>query len=369
MLEAERAASGNWQSFLAFVGIEPVRASYADRCRELNASWRYLPTRSGRPWIAWRPMVRWLEEIDPDVVVLHSNTSLLPCYWHARRHRVPLVVVEHKANVTKTKAEWVFTVLSMWLSNSVVLLTEAYGEDLSRRLGPLYRRRKISVIPNGISLDLFRPGPGSTRAQTGEIRLGMAARFSATKRQDLLVDVLARLQAARPDKRWRLTLAGTGEELERVKARRDAAGLGDRVVFEGALEEPDLAAWFRSLDVYVHATDGETLSTSLLQAMACRVPIVASDVPGVGSLFRDGSEPAAALVGNGELEGFAQAVEWFVDAPDEAKELSDRAYSLCHERYGQAAMFQRYDGLIRSLSLRAARGSRGNHGSNPRASG
>src|SRR5690606_3642968 len=119
----------------------------------------------------------------------------------------------------------------------------------------------------GIDTDAFSP---RHRRDAGPrpFTLGMAARITAIKRHDLLIDAIALLCERDGEDAWRLTLAGSGDELPELRRRVRKRGLGNVVRLPGFLGEAELRHWFGGLDAYVHASDGETLSTSMLQAMA-----------------------------------------------------------------------------------------------------
>ena len=59
-----------------------------------------------------------------------------------------------------------------------------------------------------------------------------------------------------------------------------------KVVFKGFLNDKQLKDWFNGLDLYVHASSGEGMSISLLQAMSMEIPILASNVHGIKNLFK-----------------------------------------------------------------------------------
>jgi len=85
------------------------------------------------------------------------------------------------------------------------------------------------------------------------------------------------------------------------------AGLEDCVDLTGYLTPDRLAVGVRSLDIYLHASAGETLSISILQAMATGLPIVGSDVPGISGLLK-GEHNCGVLMSNSTPEGFCAAV-------------------------------------------------------------
>lgn len=343
------AAGMHWRSSMIFAGIEPLLPEYARICDERGIRRAHIQMREGRAWAAWPSVHAALTRAAPQVIVLHSVKLILPCWLYAYRHGIPVIAVEHQPNSLKSRSEWWVSHLLMRLADRIVVLTPDYRVALERHLGSMFRSEKVHVIANGIDTTVFSPAERYP-VHGQPIRIGMAARFSNTKRQDLLIDALPLLlQDDEPDNRWRLSLAGEGESLEPMRQVATDAGVLDMVDFTGYLGESALRDWFTRLDVYAHASAGETLSTSLLQAMAMGLPIVGSNVTGIRELLADG-------VGFGRLaetqtpQAFADALREMNATPMETAAMADRARALAETRYSQGAMFQSYNALIASLS-------------------
>ena len=332
---------------IGFIGDQPLDGSYVQRCRDDGVEYAAFQSTPGKPFRAWWALARWLAQTQPEAVICHSINSILACRWYAWRHGARLVAVEHTPNQVKTRNERVFSRLAMLLADRVVVLTPEYRDELHRAHGLLFRGHKVAVVPNGIDTEVFRPAEMPSQELMGPGRvltIGMAARFSFSKRQDLLVKVLERLAVLQPALEVQLRFAGDGSEMRRVKALAHASPLGQRIRFDGLLSEEAVAPWLRELDIYVHATEGETLSTSLLQAMATGLPIVASDIPGVRNLLQ-GVDFFGDCVENTSA-AFATAVCRCVDDPRLAVELGRRARARIVEQYSNRAMLDAYLELV-----------------------
>lgn len=334
------AAQGHWQSQMIFLGVEPLLADYAAQCDAAAIPRQSIFARGGRPWASWGPLYRALRHARPDAIVLHSVKTILPCWLYARRHRVPLVAVEHQTNGLKTRAEWAVSRLLMQLADRVVVLTPEYRTALQAGLGRAFRPDRLRVIPNGIDTRAFAPRSDSCPHPGLPRRIGMAARFSAIKRHDLLIGALALLKAQDGPDAWRLSLAGTGETLAAVQAQARAAGVADMVEFPGFLGGDDLRDWFAGLDLYTHASAGETLSTSMLQAMATGLPILGSDVAGITGLLAEGG--GIGRVAAQTPDAFAEGLRALADPAGDGATLARRARALAESRYSQDAMFAAY---------------------------
>ncbi len=209
---AERARAGapsDWTGGMIFLGIEPLLPEYERLCAERAIPPAYVQARRGSPWRSWQGVFRALSAMRPDVIILHSVKTILPVWLYARLRGVPLIAVEHQPNSLKTRSEWVASRLLMRLADAVVVLTPDYLAALRTGLGKAWRGDRVHLIPNGIDTDLFAP-PGTRPARKQRpLTVGMAARFSDTKRPELLVAAMAILRERDGPDAWRLSLAST----------------------------------------------------------------------------------------------------------------------------------------------------------------
>lgn len=338
------AAGTLWRNSMIFAGIEPLLPEYARLCDESGIQRDHIQMREGRAWAAWPSVYAALKRAAPEAILLHSVKLILPCWFYAYRRGIPIITVEHQPNTLKSRSEWWVSLLLMRLADSIVVLTPDYRAALEQHLGSAFRAEKVHVIPNGIDTTAFSPvQAGAVHGQP--FRIGMAARFSMTKRQDLLIDALALLLQDDEPQEWHLSLAGDGDGLQRMRDVAKSAGVLGSVEFPGYLGEAALRDWFTRLDAYAHASAGETLSTSLLQAMAMRLPIVGSNVAGIADLLAEGSG-YGRLAEDQTPRAFATALRELRANPVETAAMAKRARSLAVTRYSQGAMFQSYNALI-----------------------
>jgi glycosyltransferase involved in cell wall biosynthesis len=346
MIAADRGR--RWEHVLGFLGIEQLLPTWRDRCADAGIECSYLPAIARRPWRSWPKVLRWLNRTVPDAIVLHSPAAILPCAIYAWRKRVPLMVVEHQNNQLKGRQDWLASLLAMRFADRVIMLTPAYRREMKASLGSGFRDDKARVIANGIDTDFF--SPLLAPRQLGPIRLGMAARLAGSKRFDLLMDTVELMTQRGASVRF--SLAGTGDGWEGLTAEVARRGLSDCFDLPGMLTGQALVDWYRSLDLYVHATDGETLSISIIQAMASGVPVVASAVPGVTELVKDGRGIGVAPQ---SAAAFADAIGMVIADPNRMSAVSDAARAYIVRNFDQNVMFSAYADEIEALIAENAR--------------
>lgn len=184
-------------------------------------------------------------------------------------------------------------------SDQVYAVSRATVEE-SRRRYPEYRER-IDPFSTWFDLDLFSPGDRAAAKQTWAQRHSVlrpqddwilyAGRFQPQKAPLRLIEAFGLVRRRRPGAR--LVLAGEGNlEAEMVRAVADR-GLQGHVVFLGAVPPAELAACYRAADAFLLASDYEGMPISVLEALACGLPVVSTPV---------GEVPALVVSGvNGEM--------------------------------------------------------------------
>ncbi len=196
------------------------------------------------------------------------------------------------------------------------------------------------VIPLGLDRSAFRPG--TPRVASGCPVVGYAGRLASHKGVEVLLDAVA----AAPE--LTLKLAGAGPDEAQLRARASELGIGDRVTFVGPLSQDELPDFYRTLDVLAVPslpTPGwlEQFGRVAVEAMACGVPVVASD----SGALPDVVGGAGLLVPPGDPDALRAALRQATE-PEEAARLRaagiERAASCDWERVADD-----YEALYRSM--------------------
>ena len=165
------------------------------------------------------------------------------------------------------------------LQKADVLLSDGWG---ARQL-PQILGRPIANITKGVDSMLFSPEGPSVR---GDLGFGDApvvlsvSRLVPIKNVGLFVDAIAIARNRRPD--VRAVVVGEGPLESALKQRASALGIGDAIRFAGYVDQRELPRWYRAADVFVLSSDFDNSPNVVLEAMASGLPVVATDVGGVG---------------------------------------------------------------------------------------
>jgi glycosyltransferase involved in cell wall biosynthesis len=199
-----------------------------------------------------------------------------------------------------SSASWLIQVQSLIVDSEATL-------GIALNLG--VAQENVFMIPWGVDLDIFTPDPQLPKApscssQPEPITLLSLRALEPVYRVGDIIEAFARLP--RTDQRLRLTIGNDGSLKHDLIRLTEDLGITDSVSFIGRVAETDLPAILRSASIYVTASEVDGTSVTLLQAMACGVPVVASDSSGNRPWVESGR--TGHMFSTGDLEALTGAL-------------------------------------------------------------
>lgn len=335
-------------------GFEVRRFRYFPRRYEDLAHGAILDNLRARPtrWLQVAPLLvaeafalrRLVREFAPDVVHVHW---LLPQGLVARivARRVPQVLTTLGGDVYALQGP-LPRLLKGWVVRGASVLT-AMNEDMRQRLIDLGADpSKTFVAPMGADVATVRAHAGGVERVGG--RLLFAGRLVEKKGAAVLLDALSAHDGSPP---WSLDLVGDGPLRAPLAAR--AAALGGSVRFLGTQDREALARSMGACEVFVLPSvpagsgDQDGLPVVLLEAMAAGCAVVASRLPGIAEVVRDGVD--GLLVPPGDASALRAAILRLLDDARLRTRLGTQA-SRASEAYGVEEVGARYVALLRSVA-------------------
>ena len=236
----------------------------------------------------------------------------------AAARSIPLVISLHGSDVFVAERHRVAGLAARAAFKRAAWVT-ACSEDLrSRALAIGARGERSNVIPYGVDSDRFRPGP-DLRARGREI-LGVAdnvplafavGRLVKKKGFEYLIDAAAALKTRQPA--LRVAIAGDGDLQASLRARAQAAGVGDAVRFLGVMPHHVIPALLAAADIAVapsvhdDAGNVDGLPNTVMEIMASGTPLVATPAGGIATVASDGI--TARLVPERDVGALAAAID------------------------------------------------------------
>jgi glycosyltransferase involved in cell wall biosynthesis len=232
----------------------------------------------------------------PDVVHAHFWMSGLASVQAASRLGIPVLQTfhalgsvkrRHQGDADTSPAQRIDLERGLCAAVDHVVATCTDEVFELRRLG--LPSDRVSIVPCGVDTAVFTPD-GPVAERSGRPRLLVLGRLVERKGQEDAVRALA----AVPDAELVVVggppteLRDTDPEVTRLRRIADEVGVGDRLVFTGAVSRDDVPGWIRSADVVLAVPWYEPFGITPLEAMACGRPVVATAVGGLVDSVADG---------------------------------------------------------------------------------
>ena len=194
------------------------------------------------------------------------------------------------------------------------------------------RRSRTGILPTGIERKNFDIDPEegrSIRRQYGGEKIPFlltVSRMAGEKNVGFLLESLARVKALY-GKPFRMLMVGDGPDREALRRRSEELGLGDTVVFAGAVPNQEIAPYFKAADGFLFASKTETQGIVVLEAFAGATPVIAVRASGVEDLVDDGVN---GILTEEDSREYAEKVTVFLESLD-----SDCCAGQSQEAYRQ----------------------------------
>jgi glycosyltransferase involved in cell wall biosynthesis len=262
----------------------------------------------------------------------------------ARIRRIPLVLTYHNDLIGEGLRRWLFAAYRR-LTDGLVLggaaklgvLSEDHARSSLRASWFGRRRQDLVVVPNGVDAELFRPQPcdsalwsasGLPSESCTVLFVGALDRAHYFKGVPILLDAVSRIEGARVG----LWIVGDGDRKVRYQDQAARLGIAGRTVFAGCIPFPEIVRYYACADLLVlPSIKLESFGIVIIEAMACGLPVVASDLPGVRTVVSDGRD--GLLTPPGDARALADAIRFLAENPDQRKEMGNRGRAKVEARY------------------------------------
>jgi len=265
-----------------------------------------------------------IRDFEPDVILSFLDTTNVRMLLASIGTGVPVIVEEH-TDPTQSSLGGTVRLLRRLLyrrARAVVVL----HPGIARWARDFVGSEAIHVIPNPISPQFHQNGRVE-RAKGGHCIIAIG-RLEPVKGFDMLLRAFA--EPAKQHPGWTLKIIGDGSKRDQLQALASALQIRDRVIWEGAIKEPEKEL-LRS-DLFVLSSRYEGFPMALLEAMACGLPVVSFDCPsGPREIIHDGED--GLLVPPNEIGALATAMSRLMSSENERKRLGERAAHVV-DRFG-----------------------------------
>lgn len=341
---AKGLARRGWR--VSVVALSDSGGDEADGLVNAGVAFTTLDMRKGvadpRGWIRFH---RWLRKERPDVLHAHLPHATWVARWSRLAAPVRVVMDTLHSSSTGSLGRKLGYRWSDWLTDKVTAVSRGVAD--AHQQARMVSAAKLTIVPNGVDVNRWRPDAVKREALRREVLEDREFLWLAAGRLDPVKDYPTLLQAmVEVPEQACLVIAGAGQLEKELRRFANELGLERRVRF--LLFEPNVCRWMQAADAFVLSSRWEGLPMALMEAAACELPAVATDVPGTREVLMDGQ--TGLLVSAGNALDLAGAMTCMMQvSPEERQAMGAKARQLVIERFSLEAVLDRWEELYSEL--------------------
>ena len=262
--------------------------------------------------------------------------------WLLKRLGKPYVVSLHGGNLPNFAKEHPERVKKLLNSANAVSAPSRYLVD-----GMSPYRSDINHIPNLIPIDRYAyHNRAKPRAKMAWLRA-----FTKIYNPTMAIEVSNNIKQSYPDFHFYMIGPDKDGSLADVKQKIDELGLRDDVTLPGRVDKKDISDWLNKADIFINTTNYDNTPVSVIEAMACGLCVVSTNVGGMPQTIEDGVD--GLLVPPEDPDAMTQAVKRLLDDPEFASRISANARKRVEE-YDWKQLRHRWGALFNSVAESAS---------------
>jgi glycosyltransferase involved in cell wall biosynthesis len=250
----------------------------------------------------------------PDII--HSNV-LFPAailgYWLAKKENCNHVITEHWSKVDSFLGKSLYSKSGKKAYNSAKFVT-VVSEFLRKSLSKHFQSpENIKVVPNVVDTSIFSYKP---KASAEKFTFCCVAHWNGVKRPDLIFNALEKF-SKQNQKPIVLNVIGEGPLLEELKNKK----WNFEINYLGNLVRQQLAEKLQASDYFLHASDMETFSIVIAEALATGTPVLASNAGAIPELINNDN----GLICNNDVESWTKGISDLINTKFDNQKISENA--------------------------------------------
>jgi N-acetyl-alpha-D-glucosaminyl L-malate synthase BshA len=266
-----------------------------------------------------------------------------------QKRRLPFITTLHGTDITLVGLDHSYLPITRFGINESDGVTAISNYLKDKTIQEFHPERAIEVIPNFVNCDVYMPLSDEERAagraryaEPGEKLLVHLSNFRPVKRTADVIRVFARVARELPA---RLLMIGDGPDRSAAEWIAHRKGIQDRVHFLG--KQSSVSEILPLADLLLMPSEQESFGLVALEAMACRVPTIATRVGGVPELIEDGIN--GRLFPVGDVEGMAEGALELLRDSDSYSAMAEAARRTAQSRYCASKILPLYESFYRRI--------------------
>jgi len=277
------------------------------------------------PFFAWR-YARELQRkksYDLSWAMMANQAGLAALFFKFNFPAVPYLLTLQEGD-----SEWDIWLRTWWLRPVYKNIyrradrIQAISNFLAERARRLGYHGQIDVVPNGIAENFFRT--------TDRERTKTLISVSRLVKKNGVADIIRSLQLL---SEYKLILVGDGDLRRSLESLASELGVDQRIEFVGSIPANQVADQIARADIFIRPSLSEGLGSAFLEAMAGGVPVIATNVGGIGDIVRD--KETGWIVPVGDNQAIATAVEDIFVNWEKSERIIAQARELAERHHWQ----------------------------------
>ena len=286
---------------------------------------------------------RIVSEIDPDIISVHYATSYGTAAGIAGLKNYALSVWGGDIYTFPHKSPMHRALLQYSLEHASCLLSTSAA--MAREVGK-YTDKQFYVTPFGVKTELFTPEKRTREENDGLFIIGTVKALKPKYGIDVLLQASALVRQQHPEIPLRLRIAGDGPCKDEYLRLSDSLGVSDITTWLGFISQEEAAVEWANMDLAIvpSVTDSESFGVSAVEAEACQIPVIISDVPGLMEATQPGV--TSTVVTRRSAQALADAIVLLYDNPDVRKRMGEAGRKLAVEKYDYELCFENIEKIL-----------------------
>ena len=326
----------------------------AEELRGIGATIHIVDEKHLSFWEIARRTRKILLKAPPDLIHSHRyKENILAKFASGFKDNVKFIATQHglpelsdnKAtfmNLFVTKAN--FHLLSKYFTKTVAVSADVKNHLIKRCA---FGENCVEYIHNGIEI----PEANLFRSTSGKFVIGSSGRLCPVKDYPLMIEIARKIAAANSHDTY-FELAGEGPERAVLESMIASSGLQDRFAMKGHLD--NMGSFYRGIDLYLNTSLHEGIPMTILEALACGIPVIAPAVGGIGEIITDGVE--GFLIKSRNPDDFAEKCLLLRENSELRKQMSKAARKKTEQAFSADKMAEKYFRLYCNTSPQQVNG-------------
>ena len=274
-------------------------------------------------------------EWKPDIVHTHAWGTMFEGFIGAKLACVPIIVHGEHGTIEIKKRNRYFQRAIWHLFDAVLSVSVNHKKKLASVIE--FPEEKIIVLKNGVDTGYFKPKPDVNVFDIKDkFIIGTIGRLVPVKNQALLINAFAELHKTIKD--IHLIIVGEGPLEKNLQNLTKSLNISPSVSFTG--RRFDIADVLNSFDLFVLPSLSEGMSNTILEAMACGIPAIATDVGGNGELIQHGE--TGLLIESDNLAELLKNILLIQNQEGLKERFSRRSVSFIEKHHSLPTMVEQY---------------------------